>query len=199
MDPNRIIPEEAICYYNKTAFLARLTSSPSNSVPDPETAPGPFDFSLYTLWAFREAFEGDVKPGVPRVIVIRVASLWMIYCAERLWANVLVKRKFVQKPTNHCIAQPGRRHYREKKRRWLGFNPEGWNVWIQGLESGIEVDNREVEVLVQRALGDVEKVKYRGHGLSRNYALGQYLIPGLLDSIRQHQATEPSPTLLRAR
>jgi hypothetical protein len=161
VDPKHITSEEALCYYNKTVFLARLTSSSSNSVPDPETAPGPFDFSLYALWAFREAFEDDVEHGVPRLIAIRAASLWMIYCAERLWANVLIKRKFIYKPTNHCNAQPGDRYYREKKRQWLGFNPERWNVWIQGLEEGLEVDNKEVEALVQRALGEIENVKYR--------------------------------------
>jgi hypothetical protein len=160
-DPECITSEEALCYYNKIAFLARLTSASSNSVPDPETAPGPFDFSLYALWAFRSAFENDVEPGVPRIIRIRAASLWMIHCAERLWANVLIRRKFVHKATNYNRAEPGRRYYREKKRRWLGFNPERWNIWIQGLESGLEVDDEEVEVLVQRALREVENVKYR--------------------------------------
>jgi hypothetical protein len=85
----------------------------------------------------------------------------MIHCAERLWANVLIRRKFVHKATNYNRAEPGRRYYREKKRRWLGFNPERWNIWIQGLESGLEVDDEEVEVLVQRALREVENVKYR--------------------------------------
>jgi hypothetical protein len=160
-DPDHITPEETPRYYNKTVFLARLTSSSSNSVPDPETAPGPFDYSLYALWAFREAFEDGIGPGVPRVIAIRAASLWMVHCAERLWANVLIRRKFVSKSTKHNYAQPGRRYYREKKRQWLGFNPERWNVWIQGLESGLEVDDKEVEELVQRALREVENVKYR--------------------------------------
>jgi hypothetical protein len=160
-DPRYITSEEALCYYNKIAFLARLTSASSNSVPDPETAPGPFDFSLYALRAFRSAFENDVEPGVPRIVRIRAASLWMIHCAERLWANVVIRRKFVHKPTNYNRAEPGRRYYRENKRRWLGFNPERWNIWIQGLESGLEVDDEEVQVLVQRALREVENVKYR--------------------------------------
>jgi hypothetical protein len=67
----------------------------------------------------------------------------------------------VNRSIKHNYAQPERQYYREKKRQWLGFNPERWDVWIQGLESGLEVDDEEVEVLVQRALREVENVKCR--------------------------------------
>jgi hypothetical protein len=77
-------PEEESQYYHKVAFLAQLTSSPANFVKDPESHPGPFDFSLYALWGFSDAFEGTVEPRSPNKTLLRAESLWMIYAANRL-------------------------------------------------------------------------------------------------------------------
>ena len=93
--------------------------------------------------------------------MLRAASLWMIYCAERLWANVCIRPKFVHKSTNQCVARASERYFREKKRQWLGFNLERWDVWVQGLESGLLVDNQDAKELVEQAWIAVDKTKCR--------------------------------------
>ena len=85
----------------------------------------------------------------------------MIYCAERLWANALIGRKFMYKPTKTCFARAGERYFKEKKRLWLGYNLERWNVWVRGLESGLLVDDQDVRELVEQALIEVERAKCR--------------------------------------
>ena len=68
-------PREEFRYYNKVAFLAKLTSSSANFVPNPEKPSGPFDFSLYALWSFRNAFEETAEPRAPNNILLRSAAL----------------------------------------------------------------------------------------------------------------------------
>ncbi|KAF2637409.1 hypothetical protein P280DRAFT_102974 [Massarina eburnea CBS 473.64] len=154
-------PEEESQYYNKIAFLAQLTSSPANFVPDAENQPGPFDFSLYALWSFRHAFEGPAERRVPSTTLLRAASLWMIYAADRLRANVQIKRDFRHKASNSNPAQEGDGYLKQNK-KWVGFNQERWEIWVKGLENGREVEDDEARGLVERALKEVERVEDQG-------------------------------------
>jgi hypothetical protein len=154
-------PEEATQYLNKVAFLAQLTSSPANFVSDPETNPGPFDFSLYALWAFCSAFETTPEPRAPNATLLRAASLWMTYAADRLWANVQAKRDFRHKASNSNPAAEGGAYLKQKK-GWVGFNRERWEIWVRGLQNGKDEEDEEVRALVERALEQVERVQDQG-------------------------------------
>ncbi|KAH8690392.1 hypothetical protein GQ44DRAFT_780468 [Phaeosphaeriaceae sp. PMI808] len=154
-------PEEESQYYNKVAFLAQLTTSSVNFVSDPENHPGPFDFSLYALWSFRQAFEDSTTPRAPNDSLLRAASLWMSYAADRLWENVKMKRDFRHKASNSNPAQEGNGYLKQNK-NWVGFNQERWGVWVKGLENGRGVENEEVKGLVETALKEVERVEDQG-------------------------------------
>ncbi|KAF2188500.1 hypothetical protein K469DRAFT_660198 [Zopfia rhizophila CBS 207.26] len=151
--------EEATRYENKTAFFAQLTASPANSVPDPENAPGPFDFSLYALWAFREAFEFSKEPRAPTITSLRAACYWVIYAADRLWANVQMGRDFRHKSSGSNPADEGDAY---RKKGWVGFNWERWGVWVQGLENAREGGDEETARLVRSALKEVERIMDQG-------------------------------------
>ncbi|KAH8663447.1 hypothetical protein BGZ60DRAFT_411332 [Tricladium varicosporioides] len=151
--------EDAMRYENKSAFLAQLTASPANSVPDPENAPGPFDFSLYALWACREAFEFDAKPCAPTVTLLRAVCYWFIYATDRLWENVQMKRDFRHKSSGSNPAEEGDAY---KKKGWVGFNRERWELWVQGLENAKVEAGVETVKLVESALGEVERVMDQG-------------------------------------
>jgi hypothetical protein len=90
--------------------------------------------------------------------LLRATSLWMIYAADKLWANVLEKRGFRHKASGHNPAEEGRA-YRKPKRRWVGFNKTRWEIWVKGLENGQETNDPEVRALVERALEQVERVE----------------------------------------
>jgi hypothetical protein len=154
-------PKEKTQYLNKAAFLAQLTSVPANYVDNPEEEPGPFDFSLYGLWAFREAFEFTAEPRARNTTMLHAASLWMIYAADRLWANVRAKRDFRHKIRNHNPAEEGDAYLKPKK-GWGGFNKERWELWVKGLENGRDTTDEEVRALVERALEQVERVEDQG-------------------------------------
>jgi hypothetical protein len=151
-------PKEETQYLNKVAFLAQLTSSPANFVENSEQNPRPIDFSLYALGDFCAAFEDTTEPRAPNMTLLRAASLWMIYAADRLWANVLEKRDFRHKASGSNPAEEGRA-YRKPKKGWFGFNKERWEIWVKGLENGQETNDTEVRALVERALEQVERVE----------------------------------------
>ncbi|KAH6681570.1 hypothetical protein B0J14DRAFT_576665 [Halenospora varia] len=151
--------EEATCYENKSAFLAQLTASPANSVPDPENSPGPFDFSLYALWACREAFEFSSEPRAPTVTSLQAVCHWFIYAADRLWANVQMKRDFRHKPSKSNPAEEGDAY---KKKGWVGFNRERWELWVQGLKNARAEADEETAKLVESALKEIERVMDQG-------------------------------------
>lgn len=136
---------------NKVAFLAQLTSSPANFDLEPT---GPFDFSLYALWDFRSAFENT---RAPTTTLLHAASLWMIHAADTLYENVRAKRDFRHRASNGNPAREGDAY--RKSRRWVGLNQERWDVWVEGLENGRAVEDEEVRVLVEEALGQVERVE----------------------------------------
>jgi len=155
-------PKNETQYINKVAFLAQLTSSPANFDLQPGLAAGPFDFSLYALWDFRQAFEST---RMPTSTMLRAASLWMIYAAEMLWANVRTKRDFRHRASNGNPAKEGDAYH--KSRRWVGFNRQRWDVWVEGLENGREAEEQDVGGLVEEALSQVERVESQKWRLER--------------------------------
>lgn len=157
VDASSCTPDDEACYYNKLTFLARLSNLPENDVEDSEADVRPYDFSLYALWNFRDVFEQSPGSDSARVILLRGASLWMIHCADRLWANVQSERSFVYEPSGSNPAQAGECFSNEDE--WTGFNKKRWLIWVKGLE---HVDGRtgeDVKELVDKALGEVERVQ----------------------------------------
>jgi hypothetical protein len=134
---------------------------PENDVPSPDVSPGPFDFSGYPLRCFRLAFEEADEPGALSIPLLRASSLWMTYCAERLWKNVQIERSFVHKASNTNQGAAGERYWKryEQRRYWKGFNAERWGIWVHGLELGMEVEDEGVRQLVASALKAVERAE----------------------------------------
>lgn len=103
---------------NKTAFLARLTALSKEK--------DPFDFSLYALWALREAFEEECPPGYNAEAAVRNAAVWIEYAGRTLGKLAGENREFKDR-----LAVPGKK-YADKP--WRGFTDERWNVWRAGFE-----------------------------------------------------------------
>ncbi|KAH5117542.1 hypothetical protein HBI49_153200 [Parastagonospora nodorum] len=152
-------PDAEIQYINKVALLAQLTSSPANFPLQPGTTTGPFDFSLYALWDFREAFENTAEPRAHNTTVLRAAALWMIHAADRLWENVRAKRDFRHRASNGNPAKEGDASRKSRKR---------WDIWIKGLENGKEVENKEVRGSVEEALEQVERIERQDWRVERD-------------------------------
>lgn len=149
-------PAEVSRYENQVTFLAQLTNSPANTVPNPENEPGPFDFSLYALWELRGAFEATEEPRAPTTTYLRSVCYWVMYAADRLWANVQAKRDFRHKASNSNPAEAGDAYH--KKKNWVGFNRERWDIWMQGLENARDGADEATRGLVDKALKEVERV-----------------------------------------
>lgn len=103
---------------NKTAFLARLTALSKEK--------DPFDFSLYALWALRDAFEEECPPSYNAEAAVRNAAVWIEYAGRTLWKLAVENREFRDR-----LAVPGKK-YADKP--WRGFTEERWNVWRAGFE-----------------------------------------------------------------
>lgn len=67
-------PTDLPAILQKNIFVARLTQS------------GVADFSLYGLWALREALEGDIpwSPASPPEYTIPIAHAWIAYAGDTL-------------------------------------------------------------------------------------------------------------------
>lgn len=116
-DP-KMTPEELTRCTNKAAFLARLTaiSTPKNSL----------DFSLYGLWALRDAFEAECPPTHSAENAIRNAAVWIEFAGKTLWKLSVDGREFSDR-----LAIPGDKL---ADKPWRGFCEERWNVWRAGFE-----------------------------------------------------------------
>lgn len=115
---------------NKTAFLARLTALSKEK--------DPFDFSLYALWALRDAFEEECPAGYDAEPAIRNAAVWIEYAGKMLWKLAVGNREFRDR-----LAIPGRKF---AGKPWRGFTEERWNVWRAGFEEvGSQAEAAEVE------------------------------------------------------
>ncbi|SPO04351.1 uncharacterized protein DNG_07036 [Cephalotrichum gorgonifer] len=122
---------------NKAAFLARLTAQAS-----PEDKDDPFNYSLYALWALRDAFEQDSPGSVTNVPAIRNAAIWAIYAGK-------VLRKLSSEQVN-ADGNSGAAGPKFAGKEWKGFNPERYNIWKQGFEEAagsVEAAKAAVEAM----------------------------------------------------
>ena len=123
-------PEDLTRCTNKTAFLARLTALSAED--------DALDFSLYALWALREAFEEECPTSYNSEPAIRNAAVWIEYAGKTLWKKAVDNREFKDR-----LAIPGKK-YSDKP--WRGFSEERWNVWRKGFEEvGSQAEAGEVE------------------------------------------------------
>ena len=139
-DP-RMKPEELTRITNKTVFLARLTAL--------STKGDALDYSLYALWAFREAFEEECPASYNAEPAIRNAAVWIEYAGKTLWRLAVENREFSGR-----MGIPGKK-FADKP--WRGFTEERWNVWRAGFE----------EVGSQAEAGEVEEAKGLAQGVSQ--------------------------------
>ncbi|KAI1327661.1 hypothetical protein F5Y16DRAFT_190132 [Xylariaceae sp. FL0255] len=134
-------PEEKAGWENKTAFIAQVMSRVP--IDHSEGAKNVFDFSVYALWAMREAFEGYEQQ--PSDTALRAACLWFIYTGEALLAKVeqgAILRDRV-----------GFSHERFSQKGWRGFERERVDVWKNGLVAASErLRDGDTKGLVEQAL-----------------------------------------------
>ena len=135
-----------------------MTNTPENSVLDAKLELPPYDFSLYALWDLRAAFEEELVSEVARKILLRAASLWMIHCADRLWANVQAGRSFMHHASGANPAFAGQK-FEEEHHTWTGFNHKRWEIWARGFEHVDEPEDREVRGLIGKALIEIARVE----------------------------------------
>lgn len=106
---------------NWTTFLAQLTARSTGEGSDP------FDFSLYALWALRDALEKEEKEGRPASKpAVRLASLWVRHAGERL-------RK-LSADSRTLEGNMGSSAGKYSQRGWKGFNEERWKAWTEELK-----------------------------------------------------------------
>lgn len=158
IDANSYTLGEEVCYYNKLTFLAKLTNAPENSALDAKRELQPYDFSLYALWDLRAAFEVQLVSGAARKILLRAASLWMVHCADRLWANVQAGRSFVHHASGTNPAFAGQK-FEKEHHTWTGFNQERWEIWVRGFENVDETEDGDVSALIGKALIEIARVE----------------------------------------
>lgn len=148
LDADSSTPDEEILHHNKLVFLAQLTNCLENNVPDPQAEAGPYDFSSYALFDLCDAFEVLDTHDTAKLISLRAASLWMIYCADRLWTNTQNQRSVLHKSQGW-----------NPRKEWAGFHPDRWRLWVEGFERSRGIGDVDTEELVERALTAVEKVE----------------------------------------
>lgn len=158
IDANTYTSGEEVCYLNKLTFLAKLTNTPENNVSEPMLELPPYDFSLCALWDFRAAFEEEHISTAARKILSRAASLLMIHCAERLWANVQTGQSFVHHASGTNPAFVGEK-FDIKHHTWTGFNQQRWNIWVRGFKYVDRMEDEDVQVLIGRALIEIARVE----------------------------------------
>ncbi|KAK4162429.1 hypothetical protein QBC43DRAFT_321915 [Cladorrhinum sp. PSN259] len=138
--------KEKARWENITYFLANLTML---------SAPGrkgieAFDFSLYGLWAIREALEegGEGEQEDTTEIAIKLAAVWFNVAGERL--------KALSEEGKVYTARTGvaGTKYEKTKPDWVGLNKERWGIWKEELKARSEksVRSGEVKGLVASAL-----------------------------------------------
>lgn len=100
---------------NKTAFLAQMTSVADVDYNNPRIL-HPMDFSHIGYYACREAFEAedDDDPGAQWESAVRIACIWFVYAAERLWMNCRHRR----------VVEPS-----EPWTMKMGFQIDRWRSW----------------------------------------------------------------------
>ncbi|KAI0545371.1 hypothetical protein F4679DRAFT_561470 [Xylaria curta] len=87
-----LAPDEMRHYENLIALLAQLSAAADVDYDD--LVVGEMDFSFWSMRAFKDAFKPREDQLVPTNAALRVASLWFVHAAKRLWANIEHKRVF---------------------------------------------------------------------------------------------------------
>lgn len=100
---------------NKTAFLAQMTSVADVDYNSPRIL-HPMDFSHIGYYACCEAFEGedDDEPGAQWESAVRIACIWFVYAADRLWMNC--KHRRAVEPSEPWTTR-------------MGFHIGRWSTW----------------------------------------------------------------------
>ncbi|KAE9401228.1 hypothetical protein BT96DRAFT_613086 [Gymnopus androsaceus JB14] len=80
-------------------------------------------YSRWGIWALQTAFESE-KPLERELAAIRLACLWLIYDADRLWENVNGR------DNNGKDVGCGKRF---QGRKWKGFSRDRWSFWEERL------------------------------------------------------------------
>ncbi|KAF6824603.1 hypothetical protein CMUS01_10181 [Colletotrichum musicola] len=112
--------EEKTDQDNKAAFLAQLTARASVTSAQRDD---PLDYSMYGLWALREAFEEEHPAGADVVSAVRQAYLWIRYAGD-------VLRKLSAQ--DHKLQErTGIAGGKFTSRGWSGFNEERWTAWSE--------------------------------------------------------------------
>jgi hypothetical protein len=104
--------EQRTEWENLNAFVAQLTARADGG-------DDPLDFSMFGLWAMREAFEAE--NGVGSDTAVRVASLWVSFAGALLRKLSAAGYEF--------SAKLGVAQGKYADRGWKGFNEERWKAW----------------------------------------------------------------------
>jgi hypothetical protein len=117
-------PEKMIKWENTAAFFAQLDASASDPEPD---------FSR--TWALTYITLALVSPQdrYDQDLTVRLACMWFVYDAEKLWRNVPEEK---------------------------GFSLTEWQMWKRNLEGKREeIEDVRTRRLVERAIGEMERVE----------------------------------------
>ncbi|KAL2167674.1 hypothetical protein VTG60DRAFT_935 [Thermothelomyces hinnuleus] len=104
---------------NWTTFLAQLTARSAGEGSDP------FDFSLFALWALRDALEEEGRSASKPAV--RLASLWVRFAGERLRKLSAIARDL--------DGNMGSSAGKYGQRGWKGFNEDRWKAWADELKA----------------------------------------------------------------
>ncbi|KAL1861254.1 hypothetical protein Plec18170_001769 [Paecilomyces lecythidis] len=157
-DP-KMDPKEQQRWTNLNAFLAQISQAAEVNYADENVLYHPLDKSLRGLWTLHKALESSDHP--PETLVgtaaLRAASLWFVYGANRLWANVKNGRTYPEASG----AGPGSGKYAQKG--WKGFEEERWNLWVKGLQDAKAASTDEEEkTLIEDALSHIKRAAESG-------------------------------------
>lgn len=130
-------PKELEKWENSTAFIAQSTAAAAitrNGKPTHK-----MDFSIYGLYACRDAFEEDNQYKS----AVRTACLWFIYAAGSMLENCKVGRVY-------DLHDPPER----------GFDLDRWHAWKQGLvRTQVGYGDERTQELVRIALERIVQVE----------------------------------------
>ena len=152
-------PEQKLRWVRLNAFTARVSQAAQVEYPPPGADMAnlhPMDKSLRAIWTIQIGLENGKHPPEKLVdtAALQAVCAWFIYAAERLWANVLNHRKFNNRASG---AGPGSKQYEERK--WLGFERDRWDVWMQGLRDARAACTHDgVRKMIEDALANAERV-----------------------------------------
>ncbi|RDW73659.1 hypothetical protein BP5796_07101 [Coleophoma crateriformis] len=133
--------EDALKWKNLNAFVAHLTVLSS--------APGDaFDFSLYGIWALRNALESHSSPN--QTLSVQTAGLWMLYASD-----VLEERSRRGQMFEGKSAKQGDLKELDGK-EWRGLCWDRWEFWVKRFKDLEERSEGSVRELVKEAASKME-------------------------------------------